>query len=175
MVQCRLQPSSDLLVAGRDNPRIVRRVRAVSRPVECRQELKGQVGWHRQRRRQDWRHAERETCQEGKDVDAEPGQAGGAGETVAARQHQDGVMAAMGDDRYDRNPGSQGELNEALPAGEIHLIPLGPRPASPRSPPGYTSTHAPRASADSASLVLAGTAPSWRRKGPMPGMANRRS
>jgi hypothetical protein len=49
---------------------------------------------------------------------------------VAAGQHHDGMMGAVGDNRDDRNSGTQGEPYEARPAGEVDLVPLGPPAAS---------------------------------------------
>jgi 3-oxocholest-4-en-26-oyl-CoA dehydrogenase beta subunit len=124
-----LQPSGDVRVAGRDDPRVIGRGGAVSGPVERGEELEGEVGRHRQRRRQDRRDAERETCQQREDVDPEGAQACGPGQAVAAGQHHDRVVAAVGDHGHDRDPAAQGESHEALPAGEIDLVPLGPRAA----------------------------------------------
>ena len=87
------------------------------------------MGGHRQRRRQDGRDAERQAGEDREDVDPEGTQAGSPGQPVAARQHHHGVMAAVGDDGDHRDLAAQGESHETFPAGEIDLVPLGPRAA----------------------------------------------
>ena len=53
-------------------------------------------------------------------------QTGSAREAVTARQHDDSMMAAVGDDGDHGHPASQGEPHEALSAAEVDLVALSP-------------------------------------------------